>query len=78
MGTEVCGDLFSAMNLKREMGEFLKHKMFRTGKNDGEMIIRMEDNFLNAEDLLSTLDFKNHVLKSREGITVPEFNLYEG
>jgi len=31
----------------------------------------MPDNFLNAEDLLSTLDFKNHILESREGITVP-------
>jgi hypothetical protein len=27
--------------------------------------------FLNSEDLLSTLDFKNHLLESREGITVP-------
>jgi predicted ATP-dependent endonuclease of OLD family len=53
-----------------EMAEFLKNKMFRTGKGDGEMIIRVEEDFLNAEDLLSTLDFKNHILKSREGITV--------
>lgn len=56
---------------EKGMAEFLKSKMFRTEKNDGEMIIRMADNLLNAEDLLSTLDFKNHVLKSREGITVP-------
>jgi hypothetical protein len=26
--------------------------------------------FLNAEDILSTLDFKNHLLESREGITI--------
>jgi DNA repair exonuclease SbcCD ATPase subunit len=55
---------------EKSMAEFLKNKIFRTGNNDGEIIIRMGENFLNAEDLLSTLDFKNHVLKSREGITV--------
>jgi hypothetical protein len=27
--------------------------------------------FFNSEDLLSTLDFKNHILDSREGITIP-------
>jgi hypothetical protein len=26
---------------------------------------------LNSEDILSTLDFKNHLLESREGIPVP-------
>jgi ABC-type ATPase involved in cell division len=61
--------LFSNDN-ERRMEEFLKQKMFRTEKNDTEMILRLNDNFLNAEDMLSTLDFKNHVLKSREGITV--------
>lgn len=55
---------------ERRMEEFLKQQMFRTEKNDGEMILRMEENFMNAEDLLSTLDFKNHVLKTREGITI--------
>jgi energy-coupling factor transporter ATP-binding protein EcfA2 len=55
---------------EKGMEEFLKQKMFRTGKNESELIIRLADNFLNSEDLLSTLDFKNHVLKSREGITV--------
>ena len=54
---------------EKEMAEFLKNTMFRTGKSDGEMMIRMEKDFLDAEDLLSTLDFKNHILKSREGIT---------
>jgi hypothetical protein len=27
--------------------------------------------FLNSEDILSTLDFKNYLLESREGITIP-------
>jgi ABC-type ATPase involved in cell division len=33
-------------------------------------IIRMPENFPNSEDLLSTLDFKNHIIRKREGITV--------
>ena len=56
---------------EKNMADFLKNKMFQTAKNEGEMILQMAENLLNAEDLLSTLDFKNHVLKSREGITVP-------
>jgi ABC-type ATPase involved in cell division len=55
---------------ERKMEEFLNQNMFRTEKAGGEMIIRMEDTFLNAEDLLSTLDFKSHILKTREGITI--------
>jgi hypothetical protein len=27
--------------------------------------------FLNSEDILSTLDFKNHLLETREGIPMP-------
>jgi ABC-type ATPase involved in cell division len=56
---------------EKEMEEFLKHRMFRTEKKESEMLVRLPDSFLNSEDLLSTLDFKNFVLKSREGITVP-------
>jgi ABC-type ATPase involved in cell division len=55
---------------EKGMEELLKHKMFRTEKSESELIIRLPDNFLNSEDLLSTLDFKNYVLKTREGITV--------
>ena len=55
---------------ERKMEEFLGQKMFRTEKNAGDLFIRLEDSFLNAEDLLSTLDFKNHVAGTREGITV--------
>jgi hypothetical protein len=61
--------LFSNDEEKR-LEEFLSQKMFRTEKNDREMIITMDESIYNAEDLLSTLDFKNHVLKTREGITV--------
>ena len=56
--------------VERKMDEFLRQNMFRTNSNDGEMIITLDESILNSEDLLSTLDFKNHVLKSREGITV--------
>ena len=55
---------------EKKMEEFLKHTMFRTEKGESELITRLSDKFLNSEDLLSTLDFKSHVLKSREGITV--------
>jgi len=37
------------------------------GKED--VIVVMPDGFKNSEDLFSTLDFKNHILHSREGIT---------
>ena len=48
----------------------LKNTVFTTDNGGREVIIRMPETFLNSEDLLSTLDFKNHVLNSREGITV--------
>jgi len=50
--------------------ELLKDTIFKNGTNGTDVIIRMPENFLNAEDLLSTLDFKNHILKTREGITM--------
>jgi energy-coupling factor transporter ATP-binding protein EcfA2 len=52
------------------IGEALKETLFKTGNINRDLIIRMPLGFLNSEDLLSTLDFKNHILKSREGITV--------
>jgi hypothetical protein len=54
-----------------QMAELLKNSVFKTDSSRREMIIRMPGTFLNSEDLLSTLDFKNHLLESREGITVP-------
>ena len=53
------------------IGEDLRKTVFKTETSGAELIIKMPESFLNSEDLLSTLDFKNHVLKSREGITVP-------
>jgi ABC-type ATPase involved in cell division len=49
---------------------FLKETIFRTDNSGRELIIRMPETWLNAEDMLSTLDFKNHILKTREGITM--------
>jgi ABC-type ATPase involved in cell division len=49
----------------------LKSTIFKTDKNGIDHIIRLPEIFLNSEDLLSTLDFKNHILNTREGITVP-------
>jgi ABC-type ATPase involved in cell division len=54
-----------------KMAELLKNTVFKTENHNREIIIRMPGSFLNSEDLLSTLDFKNHILDSREGITVP-------
>ena len=53
------------------MSEQLKNSVFRTDGHNREIIIRMPGAFLNAEDILSTLDFKNYLLETREGIPVP-------
>ncbi len=53
------------------MSEHLKSSVFRTDGNSREIIIRMPGAFLNSEDILSTLDFKNYLLETREGIPVP-------
>ncbi|HUX58739.1 MAG TPA: AAA family ATPase [Bacteroidales bacterium] len=54
-----------------QLTELLKKTVFKTDNVGKELIVRMKESFLNSEDLLSTLDFKNHILESREGITVP-------
>ena len=53
-----------------KMTELLNNSIFKTDHGGRDLILRMPENFLNSEDLLSTLDFKNHILNSREGITV--------
>ena len=53
------------------MAEYLKSSVFKTDSDRREIIIKMPGAFLNSEDILSTLDFKNHLLESREGIPVP-------
>ena len=47
-----------------QMAELLKSTVFKTDSNGREIIIRMPGEFLNSEDLLSTLDFKNYILES--------------
>lgn len=54
-----------------QMAGLLKKTVFNTDSGGKELIIRMPEIFLNSEDILSTLDFKNHILNSREVITVP-------
>ena len=54
-----------------KMADLLRNSVFSTGNNSKEIIIRMPGAFLNSEDILSTLDFKNYLLESREGITIP-------
>lgn len=53
-----------------QLAEYMKNSAFMTENASRELIIRMPQTFLNSEDLLSTLDFKNHILETREGITV--------
>ncbi len=54
-----------------QLDEYMKNSAFKTENSSRELIMRMPRTFLNSEDLLSTLDFKNHILETREGITVP-------
>lgn len=53
-----------------QMAEFLKNTVFNTDIGTKELILRMPETYYNSEDLLSTLDFKNHILNTREGITI--------
>lgn len=55
---------------EKRISDLLEKTVFTTDKRGKELIIRMPAGFQNAEDLLSTLDFKNHILNTREGITV--------
>ncbi len=55
---------------ENKMREILKDTVFKTDTAGRSMIINLPGSFFNAEDLLSTLDFKNYILKSREGITI--------
>ncbi|HOW41780.1 MAG TPA: AAA family ATPase [Bacteroidales bacterium] len=55
---------------ENRLAEELKLTIFRT-EGSHELIIKMPPEYQNAEDLISTLDFKHHFLETREGITVP-------
>ncbi len=53
-----------------EVAHELEKMVFSGKPGENENIVIMPEEFANAEDLLSTLDFKNIILKTREGITV--------
>jgi len=53
-----------------EIARQLEKLMFTDQPGKNENIIIMPEEFMNSEDLLSTLDFKNLILKTREGITI--------
>jgi energy-coupling factor transporter ATP-binding protein EcfA2 len=55
---------------ENKIEETLRKNIFKTEKSSKELIIKLPESFQNSEDLLSTLDFKNFVLNTREGITV--------
>ena len=67
-GAEVDEDLDNDEEL--EIARHLKSQAFTDDLVQEEMIVVMPEGFHNAEDLLSTLDFKRHVLHNREGITL--------
>ena len=50
--------------------ETLRKNIFKIEKTSKELIIKLPESFQNSEDLLSTLDFKNFVINTREGITI--------
>lgn len=56
---------------ENQIEENLRRTVFNTAKTGKDLIIKLPESFQNAEDLLSTLDFKNHIINTREGITVP-------
>jgi ABC-type ATPase involved in cell division len=62
--------LLFANEKENKIADTLKDTLFKTEEIKRPLIIRMPEPFFNAEDLFSTLDFKNHILKTREGITV--------
>jgi hypothetical protein len=68
-GMEFCVLLFENEN-ENQIEEKLRKTVFNTAKSGKDLIIKLPELFQNAEDLLSTLDFKNHVINTREGITV--------
>jgi hypothetical protein len=53
-----------------EIARQLEKMMFTDQPGKNENIIIMPEEFMDAEDLLSTLDFKNLILKTRQGITI--------
>ena len=55
---------------ENQIEETLKKTVFKTEGSSKDLIIKLPEAFQNAEDLLSTLDFKNFILNTREGITV--------
>jgi ABC-type ATPase involved in cell division len=55
---------------ENRIAEILKETLYKTNAVNRQLIIRMPSAIFDAEDLLSTLDFKNYILKTREGITV--------
>jgi predicted ATP-dependent endonuclease of OLD family len=69
-GLEFAVLLFRS-SLENQIADELNASIFKTDIHSREYILRMPSSFLNSEDLLSTLDFKNHILRSRVGITTP-------
>lgn len=61
--------VFSQLH-ERQIADKIKTRMFPGDEPKDDHFIIMPKAFNNAEDILSTLDFKKHIVKNREGITV--------
>lgn len=61
--------VFSQLH-ERQIADKIKTRMFPGDSPKDDHFIIMPKGFNNAEDILSTLDFKKHIIKNREGITV--------
>jgi len=55
---------------ENKIEESLRETLFISENKEKDVVIKLPESFQNAEDLLSTLDFKNYVINTREGITV--------
>lgn len=55
---------------ENKVEEILRQNIFKIDNSCNDLIIKLPKSFQNAEDLLSTLDFKNFIINTREGITV--------
>ena len=55
---------------EKETEDELKNTIFQVDGSGSKQLIKIPGAFYHPEDLLSTLDFKNHILNARVGITV--------
>ncbi len=63
---------------EKDVESKLRETIFINEPGQEEKVVVMPEHFGSAEDLFSTLDFKNYILHSREGITVRNSDYIKG